>query len=175
MKAGAAQATEGNWHVVQVRPRAEALAERELKRQGFHVFLPLYLKRRRHARRQTVGPAPLFPGYIFVSIGAAQRWRSINGTFGVIRLLTTADQPAPIAKVIVDGLLDRRNEQGFIPLSPGKRLVRGDKVRIASGSFVDALGLFEEFKDGDRVTILLDLLGRQVRVVLDGEKVEKAA
>ena len=35
------------------------------------------------------------------------------------------------------------------------------------GVFADCLGLFEGMGDRERVTILLDLLGRKVRVALD--------
>jgi transcriptional antiterminator RfaH len=51
----------------------------------------------------------------------------------------------------------------------------GDSVRVVGGSFADTLGLFEEMRDGDRVAILLDLLGRKLRVVIDEALVEKAA
>jgi len=43
-----------------------------------------------------------------------------------------------------------------------------------SGVFGDTYGLFEGIADRDRVAILLDLLGRKVRVVLDRESVVAA-
>jgi transcriptional antiterminator RfaH len=54
-------------------------------------------------------------------------------------------------------------------------LAVGDTVRIVHGAFAETLGLVEGISDSDRVTILLDLLGRKVRVVLDEGRVEKAA
>jgi transcriptional antiterminator RfaH len=50
----------------------------------------------------------------------------------------------------------------------------GDKVRVVDGVFVESFGLFEGMADRDRVAILLDLLGRKVRVVLDRESVAAA-
>ena len=40
----------------------------------------------------------------------------------------------------------------------------GEAVQIATGAVSDRIGLFEDLSDDDRVTVLLDLLGRQVRV-----------
>jgi transcriptional antiterminator RfaH len=66
------------WYVVQSQPNAENKAIAHLERQGFTTYLPHYLKRRRHARRVDIVPAPLFPRYFFVAIDmTVQRWRSI--------------------------------------------------------------------------------------------------
>ena len=60
-------------------------------RQGFTTYLPRYLKRRQHARRIDIVPAPLFPRYFFVAIDiTVQRWRSVYSTIGVTQLSSTA-------------------------------------------------------------------------------------
>ncbi len=164
------------WHVAQTRHLSEARAAHELEAQGFSVFLPRYLKRRRHARKVTLGPAPLFPGYLFVRFDAGvQRWRSVNGTVGVARLIMGDDGPAPIASAIVETLMAQRDVQGYIPLPAKPEFAAGEVVRISGGSFAASLGLFEDFTDQDRVAVLLELLGRKVRVVLDQDMIETAA
>lgn len=163
------------WHVAQTQSQREQRAAAELDKQGFEVFLPRYLKQVRHARRKVSVAASLFPGYLFVGFGPQARWRSINGTVGVIRLVMAAGQPAPLESGVVDGLMARCDEKGFIPLPSRDVIQPGDVVCIRDGSFAQSLGLFEEVKDSDRVAILLDLLGRKVRVVLDAAQVEKAA
>lgn len=168
-------ATGLTWHVAQTQSFREALVADELSKQGFSVFLPQYLKRVRHARRVANAAAALFPGYVFVGFGSDARWRAINGTRGVVRLIMAGDSPAPVAKGIVEGLIARRDARGYIPMPPRAAVKLGDSVRVMGGSFADALGLFEEMRDGDRVAILLDLLGRKVRVVIDEALVEKAA
>ena len=54
------------------------------------------------------------------------------------------------------------------------RFAPGDKVRVIDGVFDACLGLFEGMADRERVAILLDLLGRKVRVILDGDAVAAA-
>lgn len=164
------------WYVAQTHGFAEECARRQLVAQGFEVFLPCYLKERRHARRVTRAPAPLFPRYIFVALDAArQRIRSVNGTIGVVRLISAGDSPIPIADRVIEELMRRRDVAGLIPLARRRSVAPGDKVRILDGAFTETLGLVEGVSDSDRVTILLDLLGRKVRLVVDERRVEKAA
>jgi transcriptional antiterminator RfaH len=56
------------WCAVQTHVRAEDKAAFHLRRQGYDVFLPKHLKRRKHARRIDWVSAPLFPRYLFVAI-----------------------------------------------------------------------------------------------------------
>ena len=48
----------------------------------------------------------------------------------------------------------------------------GDVVRIMEGPFTDLIGRFAGSADNDRVLVLLDLLGRQVRTTLSQAAVE---
>lgn len=164
-----------NWYVVQTHPNAEAKAASHLERQGFSVYLPRYLKRRRHARKVQIVQAALFPRYLFVNIDLqSQRWRSIQSTIGVSRLVTNGDMPAPVPAPIISGLKDREDERGFIAMAQEPSFAPGDKIRILGGAFAEALGLFEGASDRDRVAILLDLLGRKVRVMLGVDMVAAA-
>jgi transcriptional antiterminator RfaH len=45
----------------------------------------------------------------------------------------------------------------------------GDKVCVLDGAFQDCLGLYEGMTTNEHVTILMELLGRKVRVNLDSE------
>ena len=139
-----------------------------LARQGFSTYLPRYLKRRRHARRVDVVAAPLFPRYLFVQINmAVQRWRSIYSTVGVSRLVSNGEFPAKVPEQVVGMLKSREDAKGYVQLDCKARFRAGDKVRVLEGVFCDCLGLYEGMPDRDRVAILLDLLGRKVRVLLD--------
>jgi transcriptional antiterminator RfaH len=170
--------TEGcahRWYVARTRSLAEAKAATHLGRQGFPVYLPRYLKRRRHARRVDTVAAPLFPRYLFVGIDMmTQRWRSIQSTVGVMQLVCNGDEPVAVGDRIIAGLKSCENKLGFIQLDQRPKFQPNDKLRVVDGVFYDSLGLFEGTTDNERVTILLDLLGRKVRVVLDVDLVVAA-
>ena len=163
------------WYVVQTQPHAEHKAAAHLGRQGFESYLPQYLKKRRHARRVDTVAAPLFPRYLFIAVDmAAQRWRSIQSTIGVARLVCNGDVPAPVPEAVLTSLKEREDECGFIRLERQPRFRLGDPVRVLDGVFAAHLGLFEGMTDSERVTILLELLGRKVRVLLDAGYVAAA-
>lgn len=163
------------WYVVQTQVNAEAKAARNLVRQGFEIYLPRYLKRRSHARKIEKIPAPLFPRYLFVRIDmATQRWRSIQSTFGVSRLVCNGPDPAPVAQRILGVLKAREDESGYVRLDPRPKFALGEKVRVLAGVFAENLGLFDGLADRDRIAILLDLLGRKVRVSLEADMVAAA-
>lgn len=163
------------WYVVRTHPHAENKAAAHLQRQGFKIYLPRYTKHRRHARRTGVAAAPLFPRYLFVAIDVVnQRWRAIRSTFGVTELLCRGDIPVPVASEIVECLRRREDGAGFVRLNVDRRFFAGDAVRVVGSAFSDCIGLFEAMTDGERVSVLLDLLGRKVRVVMNADSIEAA-
>ncbi len=160
------------WHVIYTRPRSESLALQHLERQGFTAYLPQHRKQRRHARRVDWVTAPLFPRYMFVLIDvAAARWRSIRSTIGVSDIIRQGDQPLPMLPGVVEELIARENEEGFVCATPDLNLRKGDKVRVERESMCDQVGLFEAMTDKNRVVILLNLLGRQVRALVPAKDV----
>ena len=163
------------WFVAHTQPHAEAKATWHLSRQGFAIYFPRYLKRRRHARRIETVAAPLFPRYLFVGIDmAVQRWRSIYSTVGVARLVCNGDDPTVVPDGVVEALKSREDPNGFIKLNYRPPFRAGDKIRVLDGAFASCLGLFDGMAERERIAILLDLLGRKVRVVLDADLVAAA-
>ena len=162
------------WYVAQTQTNAEGRARINLERQGFRAYLPRYRRERRHARRCEVVRAPLFPGYIFVELDLQTApWRSINGTFGVNHLICQGDRPTALPESVIQELTARENDEGLVTLQP-RRFHKGEALRIVSGALADCFGLFEEMADRDRVILLLDLLGRKVRVQAPREYVAAA-
>jgi transcriptional antiterminator RfaH len=163
------------WYAVLTHPHGEAKAMQHLGRQGFEVYLPRYLKRRRHARRDEVVAAPLFPRYLFVGVDhLSQRWRAVRSTIGVTDVVCQGDRPAMVENAIIQELRTHEDEQGLIRLQTRPHFSNGEKVVIVGGAFSNCFGLFDGMKDRDRVSILLDLLGRKVRVLLDAESITAA-
>ena len=161
------------WYAVLTKPHAEARAESHLTRQGFTTYLPRCLERRSHARRVELVARPLFPRYLFVAVDmAVQQWRAIHSTIGVSQLVRHGADPASVAETVIAQLRDREQD-GFVVL-PKPLFAPGDAVRVVDGAFASCIGLFEGMRDAERVAILLDLLGRKVRVVLEGDCVVAA-
>jgi len=155
------------WFVVRTHPNSEFKALAHIQRQGFDAYLPRYIKRRRHARKTEDIQKPLFPGYLFVGMDPTRaRWRVLNSTVGVSELICHTGQPAPVPDDVIDDIRRHEDESGYVILGEHVGLKKGDRVRITDGSLSDQVGIFDAPSDQQRVFLLLDLLGRQVRVKL---------
>jgi transcriptional antiterminator RfaH len=153
------------WYAVYTQPGKEALASQNLRQQGFEVYLPRYSKKRSHARRVEWIAAPLFPRYLFVAMDVeATRWRAIHSTIGVLHLVCFGESPMEVPSYVVESLMARQDEKELIIFAPTARLAKGDKVRFLDGAFSESIGVIEYLDDQDRVTMLLDLMGRQVKI-----------
>jgi len=162
------------WYVVHTQPSAEDRAVVRLQTQGYHVFCPRLRKVVRHARKNTVKLAPLFPGYLFLRLDLSRdRWRSVNGTRGVVRLLAQGDTPQAVPPGVIEELQSHADVHGALdrPLL----LNAGQRVRIAEGPFADLVGTLQRLDGADRVHVLLDLLGRSVSTTLPYEALAPAA
>jgi transcriptional antiterminator RfaH len=156
---------EFQWYVVQTQPQAEARAEINLARQGFESYLPKYQRIRRHARKEEIVVRPLFPRYLFVALDLARdRWRAVQSTFGVSQFVFSGDTPARVPGEVIREIRAREGEGGFVRLGLPPGMVPGTPARFIDGIFADARVMIERVSDARRVGVLLQLLGREVRV-----------
>lgn len=159
------------WYVVEAQPNSEGRAHENLGRQGFQSFFPRIRKIRSHARRKELVLAPLFPGYLFVRFDREiHQWRSINGTYGVRRLVASdpwRPQPMPASAMTV--LFNRcEPESGCLA---GEPLTPGTRVRFAKGALIDRLAVVESLEPAGRVRLLLEILGGSQEVLVSRESV----
>jgi transcriptional antiterminator RfaH len=163
------------WYVVHTQPQGEDRADVNLRRQGFVTYLPRYLRSRRHARRTETVARPLFPRYLFVALDVARdRWRAVQSTFGVSNLVVVGNDPLALPDGVVDEIRAREGEQGFVKLGLPAGVQPGSPVRLIDGVFAEYRGVLERLADDRRVTVLLNLLGREVRVFVPAASIGTA-
>jgi transcription elongation factor/antiterminator RfaH len=158
------------WYVVRTLAQRERHAVQQLTNQDYRAFLPLHLKNRRHARKVETISSPLFPRYLFTILDLTRdRWRSINGTLGVERLLMCGGEPQPVPLGLVENLMLAADDDGTVHF--GYALHPGQRIKVAAGPFADLVGRLERLDDRGRVSVLLELLGGSVRVALSQDLV----
>jgi transcriptional antiterminator RfaH len=154
------------WFVAQTLWHSEKTARFHLGAQGFRTFLPRFHKTVRHARQLREVIAPIFPGYIFVVLNPERdRWRSINGTFGVARLISADQRPTPVPTGVVEALLGRLDQSGLVRFDD--RLKPGQPVRVIAGAFAGVLGVLQRLDAKGRVQVLLNIMGGQAPATMD--------
>jgi transcription antitermination factor NusG len=163
------------WFVARVHPNRENRAQFNRERLGFRSFAPKIGRTVRHARKLRHVLAPLFPGYVFLILDLSRdRWRAVNSTFGVASLIMGAEQPMPVPRGVVEALAISE-DSGHV--RSDNDLEIGQKVRILSGPFADALCRLRlvHLDDRGRVRVLLEIMGTEVTAQVDRARVAPAA
>lgn len=155
-----------SWYVVQCLARRERYAQQNLSLQYFQTFYPFYFKTVRHARKTRTVQQALFPGYLFVQLDLNKdRWRSINGTHGVSRLIMNGERPSVVPSGIVDNLIEHTDQKGGVRLDDGLKV--GQKVKIVSGPMNELIGELLTLDDSGRVRVLLEIMSGKIVVTLN--------
>ena len=153
------------WGVVVSQPCSENRALLHLQRQGYECYLPKILQRRVQRHKTVLVEQPLFNRYLFIKI--VSQWRSIFGTRGVSHLLLNGEKPAFVPEIEIVKLKSREKD-GFVqlPEKSQERFTLGQKLKIPRGKFASLSGIYQGMSKRQREVVLLDLLGREVRVEL---------
>jgi transcriptional antiterminator RfaH len=146
------------WYAVETQPHRESRVKGQLENQGHEVFLPRRIKTVRHAHKLTNVAAPFFPRYLFIRLDLRRhRWRSVNGTFGVARLVMQGHLPHPLPRGVVETMIAAANANGILCLEQSLNIA--SKVRLLAGPFAE-LGILDRLDDSGRVHVLLGIMGR---------------
>ncbi len=166
--------TARSWYLVYCKPRQETVARENLERQGYEIYLPFMREVRRRQGKRIAAVAPMFPRYLFVHLSnQTDNWAPIRSTLGVVSLIRFGAAAARVPDELIAALRSREDTQG-IQILPVEEYKPGGRVRITQGSFAGYEGIFQASSGRDRVTVLLDILGRNARTVVDASSIEPA-
>lgn len=162
------------WYLVYTKPRQEEVAETNLARQGYGVYLPRARQpRKRHGRRVMV-VEPLFPRYLFIHLDSqTDNWGPIRSTLGVASLVRFGREAARVPDNLVAFLRAKEGEGGLHKWAED-RYQAGDRVRVADGAFQGYEGILLARTSRERVVVLLDILGRKVRAQIGVSQIERS-
>ena len=164
------------WYAVCCKPRQEAIAEENLLRQGFHVYLPRICMRQRRRGRWIDAVEVLFPRYIFIRIDPSQKsTATVRSTRGAIGLVRFGGQPAVIPDAVMEALRQREDGESGLHQDERPLFKAGETVKLVDGPLAGMEGVFSE-KDGEiRVIVLLELLGKANKVTVSRDWISRAA
>jgi transcriptional antiterminator RfaH len=154
------------WYVIHTKASRESLAEANLQRQGYEVYVPRMIHSvwRRGQSSQCV--VPLFPRYLFLQLSeGCQALNPVRSSIGVASIVRFGTRYAVVPDRIITELRLRADpESGLHRLANRCVLTRGASVRITTGPFEGLDGVFEREAGSARVVVLLSLLGQDAPV-----------
>jgi len=164
------------WYAVSCKPRQEAVAEENLLRQGFHVYLPRIRIRQRRRGHWIDAVEVLFPRYIFIRIDPERRsTATVRSTRGAVGMVRFGGQPAVVPDAVMDALRQREDAASGMHEDQRPLFSAGETIKLVDGPLAGMEGVFTE-QDGDkRVIVLLELLGKANKVTVSRDWIARAA
>ena len=155
-----------DWYLAYTKPRSEPLAGEQLRRQGYTVYLPRYKALKRSPEGMVAHHTPLFPRYLFFRPGQPdQSIAPVRSTVGISHVVRFGVAPATVSNDLVEAVRAFEQQREAVSLTDLSTLKAGRRVCICAGPLKGLEGLVSA-KAGTRVTVLLEVLGRQTRVSL---------
>ncbi len=158
-----------HWCVLHVRPRTEKKTAGFLKLYGMWHHLPLWTKTVRRQRRKVRTELPVFPGYVFAKLNAADRVKMMktNLVVGTIRVLNE--------RLLIHQLrqVARAGKTGA-QIHCTEIFKAGDPVRIKYGPMAGVEGYVVREKGGVSVVLNVEMLGQAISVTLPSEDCERS-
>ncbi len=170
------------WYVVHVysgheKKIAEALRQRaqtlHLTDKIIQVLIPTQEKIQiRRGQRKTVSEK-IFPGYMLVKLEMTDdAWLAVRTTDGVTGFVGMSSKPTPLPKSEVEAIMKYTQQSG--EASYKADFVDGEAVKVVDGPFNDFLGTVDKIdEEKGKVTVLLNIFGRETPVELDFLQVKK--
>jgi len=160
------------WYALRTKVNREKDVEKRLSDLRLEVFLPWMRARRRIGSTFHWVKVPLFPGYVFCRLDMVNSGKAARYSPGVKDFLTFGSRIAEVGDEII-GALRERCPDGVAQIDP-VWANPGDIVRINEGPFSGLEAVFDQkLKGSERVAVLLEILGRQTRIVLPSEAIAK--
>lgn len=180
-----------SWYILKVQVNREnsicdALARRVkmhgLENQFGEILVPTEdIKEFTKTGKQRIVKRKLYPGYIVVNMAINDdTWFIVRETPGIGDFTGSAGKPAPLDSGEVDRIL-KLSRPSDVDEKDGAHVVKnsfpfkvGDQVRVNEGNFQSLEGGVETIDESNgRITVMLNMFGRQTPVQLDHWQVEK--
>jgi transcriptional antiterminator RfaH len=162
-----------HWYTLYTKPNVERRVAVALAEQDIETYVPEIWDPRKSTRGKLV---PFFPCYLFMWVDldmtASSQWQ---WTPGLRHIVAFDGVPVPVSDQVIDLIRRKLDELNHASVRPQQKFKPGEVVRITHGPFADLIALFDgPSTPAERVTVLLDFLGRFSRVRLSATDLEKA-
>ena len=157
------------WYALYTKPRWEKKVAQLLDQRGFENYCPINKVTRQWSDRKKVVLEPVFKGYVFVKVGAEQKWevKKINGVLNYVYWL---GKPAPIREEEILTIRKFLNEFSDVEVSDLSLRVNST-VKIKTGVLMNYQGILVELI-GNKARVRIESMGLQLSAQFDKKNLE---
>ncbi len=162
------------WYVAYTQPRQESVALLNLKQQGFDAYLPLYKVFKKSSGKTTPVLEPMFPRYVFFRPGhEKQSMTGARSTRGVAFVLSFGLNLAVLKPEQFKAIQAFEAARNSADLGEISGFQPGTQVRLR-GTALNGLEGMVKSVSAKRVTLLLEMLGKQQTIHVEHGQIERA-
>jgi len=158
------------WYCVHTRPKCEHIAAGVLRSlAGVEPWCPRIRFQRGTRRGKVWFVEALFPSYFFARFDPGVSLRAVRHSQNVIRVVEFGGVPTEIPDSVIATLRNEMAESDLVEVRIGLKV--GDTVELTEGPMRGFQGIVNGVMSGEeRVSVLLDFLGRQSLVQVEVSK-----
>ena len=158
------------WIAVYTKPRHEKFVEKELKKKGVDVYLPMLKERRKWSDRKKWVSFPLFSSYIFVKI-EIKNALIILQTIGVVKLVKFNNKVAIVPEQSIQNIR-LMIEGGYNP-EPTDYFIKGNPIKVKDGPLKGIVGEVINVDKKDRLVIRVDAIQHSISIKINRSYLSK--
>jgi transcriptional antiterminator RfaH len=156
-----------NWYACHTRPRCEKKFAALLAAERFEHYLPLVSSVRKYAKETKRFTKPLFPGYVFARVPAAEKARIYQQEL-LARAIPVDDETRFLRQLDdVRTIVSSGIELTVIPL-----LTRGRRVRVVGGPLHGLEGQVDDSSNPQGIVVSVDVLRQGLLLKLPADALQ---
>lgn len=162
------------WYCVKTQPKREAVAASQIAARAVEVFAPRIRFQRRTPRGKVWFEESLFPNYIFAYFDVMENYRAVSTAYGVRGLVRFAGECAKVPEAMIELLRSEAAEPVII--LEESCLKEGDAAVVAEGAMIGLQAVITRvMPGGDRVKVLMDMMGTAIEAEIPVSTLEKVS
>ncbi|MGF1723449.1 transcription/translation regulatory transformer protein RfaH [Photobacterium nomapromontoriensis] len=163
-----------NWHLLYCKRSEQERAVINLDRQGVECYYPQVTVEKIVRSKRVVAFEPLFPSYMFVYFDPERvSYTTIRSTRGVADFIRQGARPQIVDPELIYGLMineDSAEQQAKLSALPKP----GDTLKLTKGQFKGIEAIYQEPDGEKRSFMLINLLGKSVKVSVQNADLVKS-
>ena len=146
----------------------KTVKNRELEEYFFDIIVPMEEQIEIKDGKKKANLKKVFPGYVLIKmIVTEETWYIVRNTRGVTGFVGSGTDPIPLTD-------EEIRNMGFDDVPVNVDYEVGDSITIITEPFYNYAGIIEKLdKEKQRVTVRVDMFGRETTVELDFTQVQK--
>lgn len=158
------------WFLIRMHPNYDLKAERQLHERGISAYVPKEKTTVRSAwTRRVQKTVPIFPGAMFIPDFDADIQKLKDAADGIGGFVKYCGEALKVSLKTLEEVRNFERWRNGLPMQ--RKYKPGQKICITRGPFALWEGKIDRLDRNFRISVLIEILGREVRLELDEDQV----